>query len=80
MTYCRPYWTGSHVSVMDSLAEAERVCSEANDAIAVFVTAEIEMGLTLCRVANDHDEGDERTRFLRTAQRAYRTAEKVCTS
>src|SRR5437667_5256126 len=77
MMCCRHCWTYSNLNGMDSFAEAERVCSEAHSAIASFVMVEIEVALTSCRIAKCEHDAEERTRFLRRARKAYRTAEKL---
>jgi hypothetical protein len=64
-----------HLNRMDSLAEANRLRSEAYATIANFVMTEIESGLMLCRIAKGKAESDSRDRTLELARKAYTTAE-----
>jgi hypothetical protein len=60
---------------LNSLAEANRLRSEAFATIANFVVTEIESGLMLCRIAKGKAESDSRDRSLELARKAYTTAE-----
>ena len=59
---------------MDVLSEAERLRHEANNAIADFVSVEIEAGTTFCRIAKMEKEHEKRQHSLEQARKAYRTA------